>query len=117
MQVLLDNDAKVNAMGINDATPLHHAAQYGHVDCINLLLLDKKTSLHALNNEKKTCLDLAVENSQMDACKALLSHDRYVRRVVHLCVLALAYMTPFSARNETFSMFSYSANSRKIVFC
>ena len=76
VQVLLDNDAKVNAMGINNGTPLHHASQYGHVDCINLLLDNNKASLNALNNEKKTCLDLAVENYQMDACKALVSHSR-----------------------------------------
>ena len=75
LEVLIENEAKVDAMGTNDATPLHHASQYGHVDCIKILL-DNGASLKSVNNEGKTCLDLAVENYQKEACLALVSHKR-----------------------------------------
>ncbi|XP_066924796.1 transient receptor potential cation channel subfamily A member 1-like [Clytia hemisphaerica] len=83
LEVLIENEAKVDAMGTNDATPLHHASQYGHVDCIKVLL-DNGASLKAANNEGKTCLDLAVENYQKEACLALVNHERWEQMMRHV---------------------------------
>lgn len=75
MVVLLENDAPVDACGKNRATPLHHAAQNGHTDCIDILL-DYGASIELKNIYNKTCLDLAVENDQIEACRSLIKHNR-----------------------------------------
>lgn len=75
LKVLLDNDADVDACDKNDSTPLHHASQHGNVSCI-VLLLDNGASIHKRNRDGKNCLDLAVENFERDACKALIKHRR-----------------------------------------
>lgn len=41
LQLLLENDAKVDAAAFNNNgpnTPLHYAARHGHVSCVKLLL-------------------------------------------------------------------------------
>lgn len=75
MQVLLDNDAPVDACDRNMTTPLHHAAMKGYVDGINLLL-NYEASISLENAQGKNCLDLAVEANQQEACMALIKHKR-----------------------------------------
>ena len=39
MQILIDNDAIVDASDKNKMTPLHLAAQHGHTNCVKVKLL------------------------------------------------------------------------------
>ena len=66
---------KVDAMDTNDSTPLHQASKNGHVDCIKMLL-DNGATISCIDKDGKTCLDLAVENNQKDACLALINHPQ-----------------------------------------
>ena len=62
------------------STPLHHASANGNTDCMSILL-DKGAEISKTDEDGKNCLDLAVENGQVDACMALIQHKRFVVQV------------------------------------
>ena len=76
LSLLLDNDAPVDACDSNKSTPLHHASCNGHEDCVGILL-NYGASISHKNSFNKNCLDLAVENGQVDVCRTLVKHERY----------------------------------------
>ncbi|XP_065650592.1 uncharacterized protein LOC136078729 [Hydra vulgaris] len=77
LQILLDNGASVDGCKESCYTPLHHASIAGHVECIVTLLEQGANIQQQTVNEKKNCLDLAVENSEKDACMAIIKHKRW----------------------------------------
>lgn len=74
--LLLDNDAPVDAVDKNGSTPLHHASTHGHTECMGILL-DRGASISWQDKEFKNCLDLAIENGQVEACLCLITHKRW----------------------------------------
>ncbi|KAJ3004488.1 UNVERIFIED_CONTAM: hypothetical protein HDU68_005052, partial [Siphonaria sp. JEL0065] len=61
----------VNDKNATKSTPLHYAAQNGHVDAAQLLL-DKGASVNAECNTKRTPLHYAALNGHVDAARLLL---------------------------------------------
>jgi len=73
--MLLDNHAIIDAANLNSETPLHLAAKFGHVECIDVLI-ENGSNVEARDKSGKNCLDLAVENYKKNACRALLKNPR-----------------------------------------
>ena len=69
---LLGLKANVNAKDQNDNTPLMFASEDGHLDIVNLLLLEEGVDINAKNKEGQTPLALAVLNGRKDVVKRLL---------------------------------------------
>ena len=86
MRILLENGAPVDACDKNYYSPLHHAASAGHVECITGLL-DYGANIVLQTKEKKNCLDLAVENSEKEACMAIMKHKRLLIFVHFKCFI------------------------------
>nr|XP_047127740.1 uncharacterized protein LOC101236217 [Hydra vulgaris] len=77
VQILLGNGAFVDACSENGYTPLHHAALSGHVECIVGLLENGANIQLKTKIENKSCLDLAVESLEKEACLAIIKHKRW----------------------------------------
>ncbi|KAG9282716.1 ankyrin-3-like [Astyanax mexicanus] len=62
VDLLLEKQAKINAMDNNKDTPLHSACRGGHVDTVQRLVnwtQGQRANLHATNNVKKTAVQVA----------------------------------------------------------
>ena len=57
---------------INRDTPLHLAAQIGHIDTVKFLALEMKCDPTSRNADNNTALHLAVENGHLDIIHAVL---------------------------------------------
>jgi len=71
---LLDRHADINALTINNYTPLHHASSNGHHQCIELLL-DRHANINALTIDNYTPLHYASSHGHHQCIKLLL--DRH----------------------------------------
>lgn len=70
MRLLLASGSSVNSRDAEDSTPLHRAAQIGHLDIVTLLLsLD--IAVDILNSNNKTPFDLALDNGRFDVARSL----------------------------------------------
>ncbi|RYE05573.1 MAG: ankyrin repeat domain-containing protein [Rickettsiaceae bacterium] len=78
-QMLLDAGSSVSAKNLNDDTPLHHAAEDGHQEVVELLINKHHDLVFEVNNQKQTALHLAV----CDGCEAVveLLINRYPKLV------------------------------------
>lgn len=69
-----------NTLEIKDAdgnTPLHIACWLNRLEILRFFL-DQGADVTALNNENKTCLDVAIEWDSVEVVKTLVKHERYV---------------------------------------
>ena len=73
--MLLENHAVIDAGNLNSETPLHLAAKFGHVECMEILI-ENGGNLEARDKSGKNCLDLAIENYKKNACMTLLKNPR-----------------------------------------
>jgi hypothetical protein len=76
VELLLANEANVNAEDGNDRTPLHWAAGAGHVDVVELLLA-RKADVNAKDNKGNTPLHFAAIKGQLDVVELLRQHGGY----------------------------------------
>jgi ankyrin repeat protein len=68
----IEAGANVNAMDVNQATPLHWAAALAQVELVRLLI-DNGADIHARNYAQQTPLDLAQKAGYRDVA-AILSN-------------------------------------------
>ncbi|MEM7363727.1 MAG: ankyrin repeat domain-containing protein [Pseudomonadota bacterium] len=57
-----------------DMTPLHWAARAGSLDCATILIKNHQADVNALNKSKRTPLQLATDENQVDMIKLLATH-------------------------------------------
>ena len=69
---LLAQNSEVNTPDENGWTPLHFAAQNGHVDLIQLLV-KHKANINRQTNDEESALHLAAKNKHWDAFATLLA--------------------------------------------
>lgn len=63
----------------DDQTPISLAAQFGHSECVKLML-DYGASVHIRNNQLESALDLACLNGRLETVDLLLKHSSSLRR-------------------------------------
>eukprot|EP00434_Breviolum_minutum_P040057 symbB.v1.2.035588.t1/scaffold4833.1/size34140/1 len=71
VDLLLDENADIEAKNGHQQTPLHHAVETGHRDIVGLLL-DKKAQIEAKGAKEQTPLHHAVEKGHRDTVNLLL---------------------------------------------
>ena len=74
--MLVENGADVTAKDKYGQTPLHLAANGGHVDIVKLFL-DKGTDINAMDNNGLTPLDYATKKKYSDVMKLLKANGGY----------------------------------------
>jgi ankyrin repeat protein/L-ascorbate metabolism protein UlaG (beta-lactamase superfamily) len=72
-ELLAKDSSLIMAKGKNEKSPLHWAAQGGHVAIVKLLLA-RGAAVDALNNQKETPLVYAAEGGHLDLAKLLIAH-------------------------------------------
>jgi hypothetical protein len=75
VQFLLSCGANVNIRNARGQTPLHIAAQQGHVGIVRLLLSSKHIDVNAQDRCRATPLYLASENGHVMVVKLLVEHN------------------------------------------
>jgi len=70
VEALLANGADVSAKDVEGQTPLHRAAEDGHVEVVKVLLANK-AEVDAKDTEGMTPLALAVQGGHNDVAKLL----------------------------------------------
>ena len=70
---LPDNDAPCSVT--KNQEPLLVASQFGHVDCVKILVKDSRVNVNTQDDSGRTALSLAVENNHAETVKALLDCD------------------------------------------
>jgi len=65
----------VNARNEYGDTPLHYAAEHGHLD-VALLLIERGADVNSRNNEGKTPLDVAREEGHVEVARVIEEHSR-----------------------------------------
>ncbi|DAZ94866.1 TPA: hypothetical protein N0F65_008168 [Lagenidium giganteum] len=89
VRVLLHAGALCAAMGPNDETPLHIAAQENHYGCVELLLSHGKAPVDALTLDHCTALHLACQRGNTRVAECLLDHGADVDAQTTCCESAL----------------------------
>ncbi len=59
--LLIDKGADVNAVNLNNQTPLHWAAMYGHKEILELLI-NKRANINAADSNGQTPLSWAIKS-------------------------------------------------------
>ena len=79
---LLDRNANINAVDVNNNVPLHWASGNGHHQCIELLL-DRNANINAVNFGKWTPLHLASISSHHQCIELLIDRgaDKSIKDV------------------------------------
>ncbi|KAJ5491763.1 hypothetical protein N7539_003330 [Penicillium diatomitis] len=75
VHLLLSNGANVNVQNANGQTPLHIAAQHGHLGIVRLLLASKFIDVNIQDHRGATPLHLASENGHAMVVTLLVEHD------------------------------------------
>lgn len=75
MHLLLSNGANVNVQNANGQTPLHIAAQHGHIGIVRLLLASKFIDVNIQDHRGATPLHLASENGHAMVVTLLVEHN------------------------------------------
>ncbi len=70
MNNFVENGADVKAAENDGRTPLHWAAEKGHLDVVKYLV-EKGADVKAANNDGRTPLNMAARNSHLDVVKYL----------------------------------------------
>lgn len=56
-------------------TPLHIAAECGHVNIVKMML-SRGADISVVNKEKKTCLDVAIESSKEKVAEVFIGNQK-----------------------------------------
>ncbi|EPS26278.1 hypothetical protein POX_c04747 [Penicillium oxalicum] len=75
VHLLLSNGANVNVQNANGQTPLHIAAQHGHIGIVRLLLASKFIDVNIQDHRGATPLHLASENGHAMVVTLLVEHN------------------------------------------
>jgi ankyrin repeat protein len=95
---LISCKADVNALDTNDSSPLHYAAQYGHLSCLKLLLEQPETKPNLRNRIGYTPLHLAVQNGHLAVVSVLSQTPGVDRNIVdNASVCFFGYRTPLQS--------------------
>jgi ankyrin repeat protein len=70
VNLLLTSGSSVNLQDGKNSTPLHRAAQSGHIDIVTLLL-SSGAGVNIRNSNNKTAFDLAVDNDRLDVARSI----------------------------------------------
>ncbi|XP_051154847.1 putative ankyrin repeat protein RF_0381 [Leptopilina boulardi] len=66
-------------------TPLHGAAEYGHIDIVKYLIESGYSNNNVKNSNNKTALDLALLNNQLDVVKYFIENESMkIIKKIHL---------------------------------
>ena len=91
--------ANVNARDIDGWTPLHQAAENGHVEMARLLVSELGADVNARDCSGWTPLHLAAENGHVEMARLLVSE--FGAEVNAVTKLSMDTATPSSSRTDT----------------
>jgi ankyrin repeat protein len=74
-ELLIDKGANIHAKDVSEKTPLHHAAQYGHLKVVKLLL-DKGADINARDKDNMTPSQLAAKVGYKEVSDLLIEKMR-----------------------------------------
>jgi ankyrin repeat protein len=77
MRVLLQHEVNPNITGTDRQTPLTIAAQYGHLDAVNILLNHPQTEITLSGKSGRSALSFAAGNGHLEIVEALLKHGAF----------------------------------------
>jgi len=69
-------------------TPLHIAAECGHVNIVKMML-SRGADISVVNKEKKTCLDVAIESGKEKVAEVFIGNQKEVKSTPTLTALIL----------------------------
>jgi len=91
VKLLIDFGAQLNEKNMTGGTPLHDAAEHGHIECLSKLI-ECGAEVNEKDNDGETPLHAATHAESLDVIKELLKHgaDKNIRNNVGLLPVDIA---------------------------